>query len=331
MKRYAFLILSLFISACSIIDDDLSVCGSDYYLSYDMRLDVNVEAVIEDKLSTVGDAPIADALRVWLAPTFSGYAHDLDMQFYSADEEDVLRRSWHEIVDATHATYTLYIPREDYRHVALVNTMNNENVTVEGLPHSSTISLHQSNKDTLPPYNTAIYTARSSMSMSDTTVHSYHVNLYMTTCAVALIVDPDSTELTDMKVLLSGTASEFNIRDSVYTFTHPSLIRMDEINNRCYATVAMPSPDVAASSMPAKNPAQKTTSQLWQVRAYTTMPDGKITETILDVSSPLKAGTLEILRVKQLVDGSLQPIQYTEASVSVTLDWKDGGSHEIDL
>ena len=331
MKRYAFIIVSLLFSACSLIDDDLSVCGTDCYLSYDMRLDVNVEAVIEDKLSMVGDAPIADALRTWLAPTFSGFAHDLDMHFYSPDEEDALRQTRHEIVDATHATYTLYIPRADYMHVALVNTMDNENISVVGASHSATIALHQSNRDTLSSYNTAIYTARQSMLMSDTTTHTYHVNLYMVNSAVALIVDSDEKEMMDMKVLVSGTASEFSVRDSVYSFTHPSLIRMNQINKRCYAVVTMPSPDAASFSASARMPATGKGSHLWQLRAYTAMPDGTTTETLINVNSPLKAETLEIIRVKQMPDGSLQLVQNIEASVSVTLDWKDAGSHTIDL
>jgi len=254
------------------------------------------------------------------------------MQFYSLDEQDLLRNSWHEIVDATHATYTLYIPREDYMHLALVNTMDNVNISVAGASHSATMNLLQNKTDTLPSYNTAIYSARQSMLMSDTTVHSYHVNLYMVTSAVTLIVDSDSDELRDMSVFVSGTASEFAVRDSVYAFTYPSLIRMEEVNTRCYAAVTMPSPDEASSSLaPARMPAAGKASHLWQLRAYTTMPDGTTTETLISLNSPLKAGTLEIIRVKQLPDGSIQPVQNIEASVSVTLDWKDAGSHTIDL
>ena len=321
----------MFLAACTLIDDDLSVCGADYQITYEVKLVTDVETVIEDKLSSVGEEPIAAALRTWLEPTFSGYAHDLDMLFYSTGEEDQLRNSWHEIVDATSATYTLYIPREDYMHLAVVNTEDNTNIAVEGQNHASTLAIHQHSADTLPSYNTAIYTARLPINLSDSTVLSYHVHLYMVTCAVALIVDPDSTDAAEMKVLMSGTASDFDIRDSVFTYAHPALIRMDEVNSRCYAVTAMPSREEAASPMPARMASNTKSSSLWQLRAYTALSDGTITETILDINSPLRAGALEIIRVKQHKDGSLEPVENTDVGVSVTLDWKDGGTHEIEL
>lgn len=331
MKRHLLIVLALIATSCSLIYDDLSVCGVDYDLTYEMRLVAEVDVVIDEKLSSLEDAPVAAALRQWLEPTFSGFAHDLDMRFYSKDEEDIIRHSWHEIVDAKHATYTLYIPREDYTHVAVVNTEDNVNVSLVGETHSSTMALYQKEMDTLPSYNTAIYTARKTMLMSDTTVLSYYVHLYMATCAVALVVDQDSSELADMNVLLSGTASGFNISDSVFTFAHPALIRAEQISRRCYAVIALPSQGGTPSLLPAYNPAQRNASSLWQLRAYTPLQDGTITETLLNIDSPLRAGTLEIIRVKQHKDGSLEPVANGDVGVSVTLDWSDGGTHVIDL
>ena len=330
MKRYLLFILASTIAACSIIDDDLSVCGVDYEISYEVRLVTDIDIVIENKLSSVADLPTANALRTWLEPTFSGFAHDLDMLFYSWGEDD-LRHSWHEIVDARSASYTLYIPREDYMHLAVVNTEDNPNVRMDGMNHAASLAIHQEKSDTLPTYNTAIYSARMPITMSDSTILSYNVHLYMVTCAVALIVESDSVPATDMRVFLSGTASDFDIRDSLYTFAYSSLIRMDELSSRCYAVTAMPSPDAPAASMPALMQAQKNAKSLWQLRAYTPLNNGTITETILDIDSPLRAGTLEIIRVKQLPDGSLEPVENSNVGVSVTLDWKDGGTHAIEL
>ena len=331
MKRFLIILSVMLLAACTLIDDDLSVCGVNYDITYDVKLVTDVEAVVENKLSSVNDEPVAEALRAWLAPFFSGYAHDLDMLFYSTDEADVIRHSRHEIVDATSATYTLYIPREDYMHLSVVNTEDNTCITREGQNHASTLAIHQRRADTLSSYNTAIYTARLPINLSDSAVLSYHVHLYMVTCAVALIVEPDSTEAAEMKVLMSGTASDFDIRDSVFTYAHPALIQMDEVNSRCYAVTAMPSREEAASPMPARMAANTKSSSLWQLRAYTALSNGTITETILDIDSPLRAGTLEIIRVKQHKDGSLEPIENTDVGVSVTLDWKDGGTHEIEL
>lgn len=301
----------------------------DCYLTYDMRMQLNVQAVIETELATVDDAPVADALGKWLEPVFSGYAHDLNMLFYD-QEQDNLQHVLQKIVDNTSASYTVYVRPGDYFHVATVNTADNVNIAVTDTAHSAYISLSQRLMDTLPSYHTAIYTGRTPILTSDTSVHTHHVNLYMATCALALIVEPHD-EMLNMNVLIGGTASGFDIRDSIYTYTRPALIRMDKITPQCYAVVAMPSPDAPFPTAPVRRQVQNTGSGLWQMRAYTTMPDGSITETLIDMHSPLEAGTFQLIRVKQLQDGSLQPIRHIDANVSVTLDWNDGGSHDIDL
>lgn len=330
-KLYIVLVVIAALSTgCRLIDDDLSVCGKDYDLHYEMKLVTEVEAVIEEKLSADVDATLAQELREWLDPIFSGFAHDLNMYFYEADSTEELRHTWHEIVDAKHASYTLYIPRQDYQHIAVVNIEDNPDITFSGDSYSSTMVIDQIHQDTLPTYRESIYTARMQMLMSDTTVSSFHVHLYTTTSAVALILDTVSSNIADLTVLLSGTASKFEVRDSIFSFTYPSLIRAQRVNNRCYAVASMPSRDVAPTP-PAGMPAKTNTASIWQLKAYARLYNGTVTETILDISTPLKAGTLEIIRVKELADGSLIPVQESGVGASVTLDWSDGGSHEIEL
>ena len=87
-KHYIVLLIWLFISAgCRLIDDDLSVCGteSDYLINYQVRLVTEVHMAIDEKLSLDIEKPIADALKAWSDTIFSGNAHDLDMYFYSLD------------------------------------------------------------------------------------------------------------------------------------------------------------------------------------------------------------------------------------------------------
>ena len=328
MKRYALVILTLLYTSCSLIDDDLSVCGVDCYVTYDMRMQVNIEAVIEAELASVDDAPIAVALGKWLEPVFSGFAHDLNMLFYDQDK-DHLQHAMQKIVDSKSASYTVYVPRGNYFHVAMVNSADNVNVSVEDTAYVSYVSLIQHAQDTLPSYNTTIYTGRTPILLTDSSTQSHHVNLYMTTCAVALIVEPDE-QVQDMQVLVSGSASGFRIQDSVYTYTRAALIRMDKVSEQCYAAVTLPSRDAPSGSTPARRQAQDA-AKLWQLRAYSTLSDGSVTETLIDMHSPLEAGTLQLIRVRQAEDGSLQPMQNIDASVNVTLDWNDGGSHDIDL
>ena len=69
---------------------------------------------------------------------------------------------------------------------------------------------------------------------------------------------------------------------------------------------------------------------LWQVRAYVTRHDGTVTESILYIDRPLQAAQLRIVKARLKADGSLQP-ESQEVGVSVTLDWKQGGTYEPEL
>lgn len=330
-KHYIVLLIWLFISAgCRLIDDDLSVCGteSDYLINYQVRLVTEVHMAIDEKLSLDIEKPIADALKVWSDTIFSGHAHDLDMYFYSLDGTNELKHQFEEIINASQKSYTLTIPRQDYQHLAVVNMLDNKNVTMMGEQYSNLMHVEQRPLDTLPSHPTAIYTARLPMHMNDSVDQSFNVNLYMISCAVALVITQPITPIPPMRVVLSGTATGFNVRDSVFTFSHPSLIRPERVMDRCYAMVALPSRDTVASGMmPIKR--QTASSALWELKTYVTLPDGKVTETILSADTPLKAGTLEVVKVQLNDDGSLTPIQTTHIGASVTLDWKEGGTHEV--
>lgn len=332
MKRFAGLLIVLALSfvGCKIIDDDLSVCGVDYDLLYKMKLVTNVQMTVEEKLGDITEKPIADSLKQWLAPIFSGTAHDLHMNFYATDATGELKQNRYEIINASQKSYTLYIPREDYLHMAIVNVDQNTNMSIEGDAYAPALRVAQRTGDTLASHQTAVYTARLPMSMSDSASHSFNVNLYMISCAVALAITQPTTAIPPMQVVLSGTATGFNVRDSVFTFSHPSLISSERVMDRCYAMVALPSRDTVASGMmPIKR--QTASSALWELKTYVTLPDGKVTETILSVNTPLKAGTLEIIKVQLNDDGSVTPVQTTQVGASVTLDWKEGTNHEVEI
>lgn len=331
MKRLAglFIVFSCFVG-CSIIDDDLSVCGNDYDLLYEMKLVTNVQMEVDEKLTDATDQAIADSLKHWLSPIFSGQAHDLHMNFYAANEEGILKQQRYEIINASQKSYTLHIPREDYMHLAVVNIDNNANMQLMGDSYSSSLCVTQRTGDTLNSNQTAIYTARLPMNMSDSLDHSFNVNLYMISCAVALVITQPVIAIPPVRLLLRGSATGFNVRDSVFTYNHPSLIRGERVMDNCYAMIALPSRDsITANMMPAKT--QTASTALWELKAYVTQPDSTVTETILSVDTPLKAGTLEIIKVRLNNDGSLTPIQNAHVGASVTLDWKEGNNHEIEI
>lgn len=320
-------------AGCHLIDDDLSVCGVDYVINYQMNLVTEIQMEIDEQLSSVAEKPLADALKIWTSPIFSGEAHDLEMDFYSLDGSDELKHHFAEVIDAKQKSYTLTIPREDYRHLAVVNIADNPSVNLAGTAYSSSMCLAQVYADTVESHATAVYSARLTMHMQQEGDLQFNVHLYMTNCAVALAVI-DSTHSTTpviKQVLLSGTATNFSVNDSVYTFGKSSVIRAEKVTNWCYAAVAFPSRDEVVTPSPQRGMYRQATADdsLWALDAYVGLPNGTITKTHLTVHDPLKASTLRIIRVYMQDDGSLVPVQKTEVGATVTLDWNEGTTQEL--
>ena len=69
----------------------------------------------------------------------------------------------------------------------------------------------------------------------------------------------------------------------------------------------------------------------YEAKVYVDMPDGTTTETVLTLREPLNSGQLKVVKLELQLDGQVKPVGTGEVGVSVTLDWKDGGTHDIEL
>ena len=69
----------------------------------------------------------------------------------------------------------------------------------------------------------------------------------------------------------------------------------------------------------------------YEAKVYVDMPDGTTTETVLTLREPLNSGQLKVVKLELQLDGSVKPLQNPEVGATLTLDWKDGGSHVIDI
>ena len=325
------LVLAIATAGCNLIDDDLSVCGADYLINYQMNLVTEVQTTIDEKLSSDIEKPIADALRAWSEPYFYGHAHDLDMSFYSLAGTDELLEHKSDIIDANQKSYTLYIPRKDYRHLAVVNIADNEEVSLMGGQYVSSMRVAQREADTLPSHSTAIYTARLDMYMPENDSNlTFNVHLYMASSAVAIVqTNHSATPLRMERVLLSGTASDFSINDSTYAFKHNSLIKAEKVVDGCYAMLSLPSRDAVSAPGGAKAKIKAADNSLWQLRVYVPTAEGKVTETVLSFPYALQAGKMEIVKIEVQEDGSVVVVGNAEVGASVTLDWKEGNEHEL--
>lgn len=314
----------LLLTGCSTIDDDLSDCGVDYQMDYHLQLVTNFNTELQTQLATETEVKVGDALRRHLNGIFADFAHDIDLSFFGTEGEDELLWHTEEVMDASEKTFTFYLPKNNYRHLALANLQQNSQVSAEGGEQGQTLHLVQKEGDKVESHETGLFTARTDMDVKEGVDQTFNVSLYMANSAVALVLDPRGNDVSSIQVYSTGFATGFNVNDSTYTFAEKSpFIHTQEIDTgtdqQCFCSVNFPSRDEVEGNEP-----------FWQFYVYVTKNDGTITETVLNVYKPLKAGELQIVKAYLDEDGVAYPTDAT-VGVSVTLDWNSGGEHDIEL
>lgn len=339
MKRLLVIFIPLLFAACTLIDDDLSVCGEELLVNYQLQLRTELSMQLRTELYAETDTMVRQALEGWLSPIFTDKAKDIDLHFFSAGE-DVIRHRIQDVINANQTSYTINLPKEDYMHLGLANIADNHQLSFLGREHSRTMELALSNKAMLESMNTGVFTARLPMSVDDKSTQ-FDVFLYMVNAAVALVIDTTECDsLVAMRGTLNDGACGFFVRDSVFDFSrvcayqlvnvpieHPagapaskrSRVQAEETIQpkvACLATVAMPTRDGMA----------------WTMTFNAALTNNRVTTTTLTIPDALQAGTLRVLRLRMTGNGGLEMIDDTkEVGVIVTLDWKNGGEHDIDL
>ena len=243
-------------------------------------------------------------------------------------------------MNANQKSYTLTLPMRQYLHLAVANIAENAVVGLTGDEYSHTSMLKQSiptvpegsSVGVLPSHTTGLFTARQAMEVLEGVDQTFNVRLYMANCAATLVLDPKGQTYKDIKVYGTGFANEFHISDSTYVYpTTSPLIRADKVATSndllCYCTVNFPSRDAILAS--AQRRAGEKPS-LWQLKVYLTKMDDSVTETVLDITEPLKAGDLKIIKGSLDDEGAVRPYDST-VGVSVTLDWNKGGTYDPEL
>lgn len=331
------------ISGCSLVDEDLRDCGTDYDLDYELTLVTNVSTEIstelETTLSTELELSAAISLRNYLKNIFTDFAHDVDLSFYDVVEDSLRLHHEEHIMDANQSNYTLYIPIRRYMHTALANIVGNPIIVVEDGDWCHREKLHQVEGDTLTSHTTGLFTARLPMDIQEGEDQKFNVRLYMVNSATAIVVDTLDSHIRDIKMYATGFATDFSVCDSLFFFNGNPVFRMDKLpleesGGYCFSAVHFPSrnPMELKSVIDSQDPfvTVDADSAIWQIKAYVTLPDNSVTETILGVTKALHAGELRIIKVKALENGAVQPDDPT-VGVSVSLNWQSGMEHEIPL
>lgn len=339
MKRLlVILLVPLLATACCMIDDDLSVCGVDMVIDYKLQLYTELSVQLQTELVTEAEKPVRDALEKWLAPIFTDKAKDVDLRFFTEQTDEIEHQIQEEIND-NKSSYTIYLPKENYTHLAVANFNDNGQLRLFGEEHSTTMELRQIETGDIPCSKTGIFTARLPMHVSDSTTN-FEVHLYMVSCAVALVIDPSQCpDLVSVFGSVQGTADRFMVRDSIFIYddrapriimenldiaksnTSARKLRAEEDNSTrlCLATVGMPSED----------------ENQWSIRVVSTLTNNRHTTTALTVETPLKAGTLRIFKCQMGKNGELVPdtgdADSQDLGATVELDWNDGGDFDIEI
>lgn len=331
-----------------MIDEDQGDCGEEAKMDYELELVTNISTEIKTQLNTQTDVSLAAMLKDYLSDIFSDFAHDVNLLFYGTDGNSSLLYHDEHIMDNSEHSYTLYIPRQKYMHLAVANVEGDPVVHLENTERCHEAVLRQVEGDTIDSHNTGIFTARQLMEMIEGVDQTFNVKLYMANCSAMLLVDPNGHDISGMRVFTTGFATAFFIADSVYEYKTPSPMirtkRLEPDDNGLTGFVSVNFPSREPST-PQPSAARQTRSVietiepfiaqpgdevLWEFHIFLPQPDVTITKTVLGIREPLRAGQLKIVRVRIGDDGIPRP-ESPEVGVSVTLDWKPGGVYHPEL
>ena len=333
-----FLWVAALSAGCSLVDEDMRDCETDYTLDYELQLVTNMTTELQTELSMAADVTVAQALRSHFAGVFTDRANDVDLSFYDVAGDSTRLHHEAHVMNASETSYTLYIPVRKYMHLALANLADNGQVTLrdDGTCHGAQL---RQEGDTLDSQKTGLFTARLPMEIQEGINQSFDVHLYMANSALALVLDTLGSKVRNVQMYAKGFATDFNLCDSTYRFRYTPVIRSEKVDlaepgSVCLATVTFPSrnPDDTKVVIDTDDPFTTTTAgaSLYQVMVYVSLPDGTVTESIVGVTRPLCAGQLKVIKARARDDGRLECEDPT-VGISCTLEWTPGNTDTITL
>ena len=324
-------ILSTLFLLTSCINEDLSDCGVDYKVEYNLKLVTNVSDEIANELTTPEEKELGAELAKRIEPVFQNYVKDIDLSFYN-DGESLAHHESTEM-DGSTATYTVYLPLQNYKHLAIANEKTEEQVSHHQTENLSGSHLSVASQDTIASQQIGLYSGRLPMQIEQKD-QIFHVALYMVNAVEALVLNTNNQPVKSVETYVKDLATSFYVNDSTYTFERSQTLVPESFQTPggkllCYYGVGFPSRDVPGKSDKTIRAADADAAHdaLWQMEVYVTLNDGKTTKSTLYVKAPLKAGQLKIIKAK-IDDKGAVVADNQEVGVSVQLEWKPGGEYE---
>lgn len=321
------------VSACSLVDEDLSDCEADFNVDYELRLITNMTTELQTQLSLDTDISVSNALRSYLSGVFTDYAHDVDLSFYDVEADSLRLHHESHIMDATQSSYTLHIPVRQYMHLALANLSKNNLLSLQQDDYCHKSIIAQDKSDTISTHMVGLFSARLPMDIVADRDQRFDVRLYIVNCASSLVIDTVGSGIKDLKLYMKGFATDFSVCDSLYHFNYRNgkeqvvvadRVKIDEPGRMCFASVNFPSKGVDTKVI-IDQPfvTEDANEALWQMVAYVKLKDGTVTENIIGIRKPLLPGQFMVLTGKVKDNGTFVP-EDSSVGVSVTLDWQSG-------
>ncbi|MCF0201826.1 MAG: hypothetical protein HUK08_00540 [Bacteroidaceae bacterium] len=309
------------------INEDLSDCGIDYKITYDVRLRTNLSTEIETELNLSEMAPIASLLKSELSTVFTDVAKDVDLSFYT---NHLLTHHEEHEVNASSTSFQIYLPVDNYQHLALANWKSAPKVARTGESSDTNYKLSNEMNDTIDSHPIGLFSARFPIRVEDK-AQSFHVVLTMINSSAIVVIDKNGCYPDDIFGNAKGFSTGFHMNDSIFQFektqvVKAKLISADDRYVGLY-TVNFPSRDAKAAAKTTR--ADGDDSGIWQFNVYVKM-NGKWVENKLAIKDPLQAGKVKIIKLKMLNNGSLVS-ETPQVGVSVTLDWKNASEYDVEI
>lgn len=313
----------------SCIDEDLSDCGKDNALEYRLELSASLRLSLDEQLTTPAEQQLASALKTELADIMTDKAKVMDLSFFKYEDGAVAKHERME-PDANSLAITVYMDRGNYHNIALAATHSIDEVSISGASSYSGISLRQAVTDTLDAHSAAIYMGYCEMNV-DNVSGSYFVPLYMINAVPVLVVNPAGSPAKAIAAYTRGVSAGLMCADSTFVDNNRTVMRTHMTEGGgllAFHTVCFPSAD-APVVRDSYDP-NESAGSIWEMDLYTRLPDGKYVKNTLYMKNPLKAGEMQVVKVK-LTDGGEVVSDNPEVGVSVELDWKPGGDFDVEM
>lgn len=265
---------------------------------------------------------------------------NLNMHFYDSDSKSL---TYHKHVEREEMpadnVYAISLPMNDYHHFAIANisgasSVKNSDLVVES---GSYKLAYESAADTVSSHGSELYVGRKQFTIAD---RNQYVEVVLTPCIsktrLHLSYGTNPVVAVDhVEGYVNKTATGFLCRDSVYEYDRPVVVQMNETGKdenglALFEAMSFPSKDKPDSQASIWEQSESDENSIWNTDVYITIGN-KITRNTINLSEPLPAG--ECVDIYGVVrdDGSIDIGHNLQATVAVTIDWKPGGSIDVEM